>query len=301
MSNKVIYWLVVILLILVGGVWFRSQLRENDADAAYYRKLVPPWKAEAIEEVQVATSGATLALMKRNEVWEVDGFAVETEKVLGLINRLLSPEEIEVVSESTTQDDVLGLGTDEIVTLLLTAQGEELKVQLGGTTRGGGYVRIGDDHTVFLLQEIPSRGELVDITYWQDLVLARIPQAQIESLVTNHEGVVVTLRQREGEWYEEDRDAPLDMTGLTSMLQTLENFRADAFRDESMTNKTPYLTVTVRLQGDQEAVLSFYFKDDEHVWVTNSMKKGVFEVPITVADNFELTSEDVVVKSQGVE
>lgn len=297
--NKTILILGLILVGMVAFIWFRSQEDTSSPDLEAYTQAVGDIATEDINEVRLATSGASLSLVPENGEWKVNEFAADSQEVATFLNRLLQPENVELISENQEKHADLGVAEDDTTAVVLVTANKEVKMNLGETSQGGRYVRLDGEVKVYLVPDVPLGSDLNQASAWIDPVIIRAPQDSISRLQVNEDGSSVVLVQQEGEWVQEGNEPELlDPTGFMSMLDTLSEFYSEDMVEEDVSGLSPIRTVIVSVGSTEPVELNFYSsEDEEYVLVTSSAKPGVFRVFETTADNFVVNEVDLRAKN----
>lgn len=294
MKNQTLYILIAAAVVLGGILWWQMQDGDSDADQEVYASLVSGFDPSNITQITIATQGGQLQLESSNNSWTLNGYQVALQKVNDLLNRLLKPDNVDVISETNTQDESLGIASNSATLVTLSNSEASLNTSWGNPSASGGYVRIGDQARVFLVSGSHDQEEISDPKFWLDTVVTRIPQSQIESLTTKSSKGTVNLKQLEGKWLNSDTNQEIDTTNLTSMFQTIEEFIADEVEQEEAPSDPEFLTVSIKPTGQDQITLRFFKIDDQNVYATSSNVKGRFKLPLTKVDDFELSPESLV-------
>jgi hypothetical protein len=298
MKNQTLYILIAVVLVLGGIMWWQMQDGDADADATAYANLVSGFDPSNITQISIATQGGQLRLESANNTWTLDGYQVALQKVNDFLNRLLKPDNVDVISETNTQDESLGIASDSATLVTVNNSEASLTTYWGIPSTSGGYVRIGDNLPVFLISGGHDQEEISNPSYWLDTVIMRIPQNQIETLTTKSSKGAVNLQQIEGKWINSDTNQELDTTNLTSIFQTIEEFSTDEVEQEEAPSTPEFLTVSIKPTGQDQITLRFFKIDDENVFAVSSNVKGRFKLPLTKVDDFELSPQSLVLKTE---
>lgn len=294
MKNQTFYILIAVVLLLGGMLWWQLQQGDVDADQEVYTNLVAGFDPSNITQITIATQGGQLRLESANDSWTLDGYQVSLKKVNELLNRLLKPTTVDIISETNVQDESLGIASSSATLVTLSNSEASLTTSWGNPSTSGGYVRIGDQAKVFLVAGSHNQEEISEPRFWLDTVITRIPQSQIESLTTNSSKGTVRLKQIDGKWLNSDTNQELDITNLTSMFQTIEEFSADEVEQEEVPSSQEFLTVSIKPTGQDPITLRFFKIDNQNVYASSSNVKGRFKLSLTKVDDFELSPESLV-------
>ena len=150
--------LLLVLLGLVGYIYFYEMKRPAPGDTAEQKQKVFSVETGAIEEVDVkAVSGERTVLRKAGDAWRIaEPIAVKADdsEVTGIVTNLASLEIQRVVEENATDLAQFGLAAPRIEVGFKTAgQSGSSRLLLGDTNATGGeiYAKLPGSARVFLV------------------------------------------------------------------------------------------------------------------------------------------------------
>lgn len=226
---------------------------------------------KSADRIDISSEGKTTTFVKKDESWEVKegdvlfpGDAAMIESVIKTFSNL---ELQDIVSKNKDRHAVLGfeeVGVVEVVWF----DGEEKKgtAFIGGQdySRGGDYVRIGGEATVYLtkgrIRPIFSRGNFKDLqVIASDAAL--ISKVALEYPDAASSMTLVKKKQGEGaeEWiFENDGAAPINQDAVRTFVQVLSSLRADDIKERGAAVEygfgKPALTVLASVDGKEAVV-----------------------------------------------
>lgn len=292
--NKTILILLVILLALTGVFVLRSSVQLTPSDQELYKEQLGSVEMDGVSEMRLQQGEEALTLTKEGDGrWSSDGYLVDPNKVLDLLQAVISPNDVTIISESTESHERLGIDEAQATVAVLQTTADEHELWLTAADRQGLYVRYPGEERVFLVEEAPLQATSLVLEDWIDTDIVRIPRSHIATLTLTSNEEAFSLEQRDGSWFMAGEDRALDTSSFGSLLSSLAAFTSQGLVDEEDTYEdTAYLTIEVQpLEGDV-VELAFY-RGEEAVKVEHNRRKGAFALSEGAAENLEISRNDL--------
>lgn len=295
-TNKVIIGLVIALVGLIGARFGQQYLTSKSQEIPDYEQFWQELSVSQITGLALTKGESRLILEKQGDhAWKVNEFAADATKIEELIPKLIRPSSTQLISESTTQHERLGISSSSATLALQT--GTEVKaVTFGGTAVGGRYVKLADSDNVYLVAGLPDDIDSLQATSWVDPVIARIDQPSISQITISKGTSNVVIKKTEQGWANAE-GVEVDTTPFNALVMTLESFATQGLVD-TPTNlpKAPTIQVKVdRVSGDPTTFL--LYETPEMVYVSIDGKPGVYSLSSTSLKNFDIKATDLKPKS----
>jgi hypothetical protein len=293
-NRKTLVRLFLIVVILMGLLVARDWWEGRDSgESEEYEAVVEGLTADQVDRVKIEGE-ESLELQKENNTWLVDGYVAEAQTVDELIGALLKPTSVQVVAETATTHEDLGVN-EALRTLITLAAGDGEKVFWVGTSSGDGrYVRFEGSDKVYLVDGVPFSGTSVTAADWVETTLVEIPQDTIEKIEIIRGRQTLVLEQREGSWFVAGSEEAIDESGIGAVLGSLASLTTQGLaEDQEMDVLAPRVRMLVTAGNDEVEVAFSNAAEEGMGFVTASNRKGIFRVAESVVENFEIERSEL--------
>jgi hypothetical protein len=293
-NRKTLVRLFLIVVILMGLLLARDWWEGRDSgESGEYEAIVEGLTADQVDRVKIEGE-ESLELQKENNTWLVDGYVAEAQTVDELIGALLKPTSVQVVAETATTHE--GLGVNEALRTLITlGAGDREKVFWVGTSSGDGrYVRFEGSDKVYLVEGVPFSGTSVTVADWVETMIVQIPQDTIEKIEIIRGRQTLVLEQREGEWFVAGSEEAIDESGIGAVLGSLASLTTQGLAEDQVANMPPpRVRVMVTRQGDATEIAFADGPNEGMAQAAVEGRKGIFTIADSVVENFEIERSEL--------
>lgn len=297
--NKTIRNLLIVLLLLVAVLVGKDYLPQESTEKDAFVESISDVKSQDVSALTVSEGGEGLSLVKEGANWKVGRYAADMEQINNMLEAILEPVSVELVSETDQRHEALSVA-ENATTLRISTTDNELLVYVGATTISGRYVRLEGQDLVYLVNGLNVSMFSTDMADWVDKTIISVDEKAVSRITITQPLGTIILEQREGEWYEEGSDVVLDRTGFSAMLNTLNSFVTQGLFDNESEDKSLYtqkveVGVVIERNGLDPVELSF-FRGEDDALVTSSEREGQYVISSSLMDNFSVSADDLVAK-----
>lgn len=295
MKNNKTIGVLLLLLALFLGIWLvRSYIPKGNADVKTYNEWWSGLKPDSVTGLTVAVDEKVAALQKISGQWQVGEIPADKETLDELLTNLLEPVGITIVAVTVAQHEQLGVASGSAV-LTLKTDTTEKAVRLGNPTTSGRYIRLGDSDTVYLIPKLPAKAASADENDWIDKTITKISEDGMAKLTFNDGNKKLVLVKREGQWYEEGKEMPLDKTVFSAAIASLSSLITQGLvTDEERINYPTGAGVTVTIEKSEgEPVILAFFPGEADALITSSERAGNYRIASSVLENFKISETDL--------
>jgi hypothetical protein len=287
--------LVLLVMVLVGKDYLPKRPTEKDA----FVESISGFGVQGVSLLTLSQGEESLSLIKDGGNWEVDKYAADVRQINNMLEAILEPVGVELVSETNQRHETLGVSDNAPILTIGTAT-DELLVYLGMTTTGGRYVRLEGQDRVYLVDGLTINMSSTNIADWVDKTIISVDEKAVSRITITQPLITTVLEQREGEWYEAESSVALDRTGFSAMLNTLKSFVTqglfDTESEENSYTQRPEIGIVIERNGLDAVELAFYRGEDDAL-VSSSEREGRYIISSSLMDNFALSDDDLVEKA----
>ena len=293
--NKTILVLVIVFVILVSYLVGKQYLPQGDGVESLYNQSVEYVDQEAVNNIVIIDDEENVEINLIDGKYIVDGYEADVELIGELLSLILSPEDVEQVSETNIRHEPLGV-TNGAPKIVLSTSDSELSVFLGTSTGMGRYLRIEGQDAVYLIDGLTAAMTSLELTSWVENTLTAIDENNIKSVVVSGAGNL-SIEQREGEWYENEGDGIINKASINSFINTLVLFETQgllANDSEEVYPTSPSMSILIEVAGGDNVELLFY-EGDNDVLVTNSNREGQYVISNALMNSLNIDKDDLVI------
>lgn len=295
-SNKTILALLLVIGVLAGVFTLqRWSATRSGQEGQIYLKQLEPLSKEAIAEIKLQKGDQSLAFKKEADRWS-SGEALGDAAILNaLVTDLLSPDDLTLISQNSEQHASYEV-TDETATVVsLANSGGEKKIYVGAPTSGNYYVRVDGASDVWGMPSMVDQISDLTLASWLDKKLLAVDEAHINTIVIEKNGSLITLQQRDKNWFIDGGEQLLDKTTFSDLLMQLESLVALGVIDDTTLSEfpaKPTVKVTVNAQGATPTTIELYTGKDT-IMAKLSDRAGNFEISQSTFDDLNLNRSEL--------
>lgn len=220
------------------------------------RLTLPKIDTAAVDTVSLARSHDTTLLVRANGSWRVNGYLAASDAIAELLRGLADTSAwSELVAESKTSYDRLGVGADSAQHVLVKARGHSvLDLTSGKRTPDdrGVYVRQTNAGPVYALHGGIASSLTRPADDWRDKRIVAIAPESVATVAIQHGKQSFTLHRAKAGWQFADGRVA-DSTAVNTLLGSYKDLRASGFAPSASFAASPE---RARLTGKSGAVLA---------------------------------------------
>ncbi len=253
---------LVVVVVLGGGLMFAARNigahRPEGAIVGIFDGLSPA----SVSAVRMAQNGDTIALVRRDRGWTVNGWDADSSAVAGLFATLREARIGDIAASNPADHARLGVADSSASKITFETEGPARTLLVGGAgpRYGTTYVRLAGDDTVYLAEagDLRARMDRSSVD-WRNKRVAHVDTAAVTrvEIARGHEGS--SLVRGDSAWSVAGDGKAAD-PAVKDMLSGLADLRADAFLTaaDSIAALPEAVTVTaLGVSGDTLAALHF--------------------------------------------
>lgn len=270
---------IAIALAVLLALWGFSELLSTGSDTTAARFDLPKLTSADVDTVKLFRPADTLVLVKQADTsWSVNGHLAAHQSVTQLFNALKDTGRAELVAESATSHEQLGVDSTKGKRLELIKGGQHLLSLVVGD-RGPGwtgvYVRRPEEDRVYLIHA--DLGNLAErqLEDWRDKVVAQVAADSVREVRVQLRRGGYTLRLGRQGWAFAT-GAKADSGEVRRMLEQYRTLTADGFptpaQSDSLDFQRPDRRITIT--GRSAPIADLVFDSTASWWYVRPGDRG---------------------------
>lgn len=298
-NNKTILILAIVLFVFIGAklalTWFSSRNSENDTYKSWWGKITP----DSIVSLSIDKDNQKVTLEKQtNKNWKVNGdYPAVTDDISNWLTKLITPSTTEIVAESVTQYERLGIATNSATLTLKTSNNQEKHITIGAATMEGRYIKLESQDPIYLIKDLPSSLDSSQLSDWIDKTIAKVDQNSIKKItwgtLVKNKVQDFSIEKKDSDWIDKS-GKKLDTANINPMLMDLQSLIVTGLLNEPQLKDIPIdptFTVTIDRNGQDQLKLNFYETKTIKA-ITVSDLKGTYILSDSIYQTFNLKQSD---------
>jgi hypothetical protein len=248
--------LVLVALVLVAVVIEQPWSRGGGGGD----RLYPDFKADKITRIHVVNRADTVDLVRREDLWLVDGpypLPADTASINRALESVVKFQTTQLVSKNTSKFSVFQVDSTNAAQVQLFAGDERpvVDILLGKFTPDGGtYFRpAGEDRVYSAPDRVRSLFARHERTWWDRKMFDADPATIAKLTILRGDSTIVFEKGTDGTWaLKEPLTFPVKTEEMDQLVRTLATLVANAFPDSALTvAETGLDRPTLRVKGER--------------------------------------------------
>lgn len=267
MEKNRLYLLAGILVLLVGLAYLltRSDQRSSTDEVG---KKIYEFDSAAVDRLEITQDGKKIAMNNAGGQWQLIEpitYNVNQSFVGALLSDLKNYQVLSVVSRNPENKKDFGLDDSAKVTLTVFQGGNlvgTLEIGKTPTAPNQTYIKTPDSDEIYLVKNF-LRNNFVrpTIESWRDMRIVSIPSSGVESVEYQTSGGNFTItKDSTGKYYVDG--APADSNTVTGVLNLLQDFNTQSFKDTVLGPGTQFTDVIKVNWGGNTTQMDFLKQGD---------------------------------------